>query len=101
MPDRYRILLSKRAAAELQAIFDYIAQDSPQNASGMVARILDAIDKLRMFPHRTVVEKQNPRLKHPVRSLPVQSHIVFFRVIDEQHVVRILRVRHGAMKRPR
>jgi plasmid stabilization system protein ParE len=42
-PDRYRVILSRRAAANLRAIFDYIANDSPQNASAMVNRILHAM----------------------------------------------------------
>jgi plasmid stabilization system protein ParE len=31
--------------------------------------------------------------------MPVQSWIVFFRVIDDDRVVRVLRVRHGARRR--
>jgi plasmid stabilization system protein ParE len=31
--------------------------------------------------------------------MPVQSWIVFFRVLDQHHVVRVLRVRHGARRR--
>jgi plasmid stabilization system protein ParE len=101
MAARYRIQLSKCVAADLEAIFDHIAKDSPANAGKMVARILTAIERLKILPHRNVVEGQSARLKHPVRSVPVQSYIVYFRVIDEHHVVRILQVRHGARKRPK
>jgi toxin ParE1/3/4 len=96
---RYRILLAKRAAKDLEAIFEHIAGDSPSNARGMVERILSAIEHLKDFPHRTVVEGQPAGSKHPIRSLPVESYMVFFRVIDEHRVVRILRVRHGAQRR--
>jgi toxin ParE1/3/4 len=101
MPARYRILFSKRVATDLQSIFNHIAGHSEQNAGKMVDRILGAIAGLKTFPHRNVVAGQRRGLKYPVRSLPVQSYLVFFRVIDEQNVVRVLRVRHGAMRRPR
>jgi plasmid stabilization system protein ParE len=101
MPARYRILLSKRVAADVESIFKHIAQHSEQNAGKMVERILGAIAGLKTFPHRNVVAGQRRGLKNPVRSLPVQSYLVLFRVIDEQKIVRVLRVRHGAMRRPR
>jgi plasmid stabilization system protein ParE len=52
-----------------------------------------------VLPHRNVLEGQHPKIKHPVRTLPVQSYIIFFRVDDARQAVRILRIRHGAMKR--
>ena len=67
----------------------------------MVARILDAIDTLDTFPHRNVVAGQKPGLSKPVRSLPAWPYVVFFRVHDDHGVVRILRVRHGARRRPK
>ena len=99
MPTRYRILLAKRAASDLEQISNYIAQESPANAAKMVNRILDAIELLKIFPHRNVMEGQHPKIRNPVRTLPVQSYIIFFRVDDSQQAVRILRIRHGAMKR--
>jgi toxin ParE1/3/4 len=78
-----------------------MAKNSPQNALKMVNRILKAIEGLNAFPHRNVVAPQKRRLKHPVRSLPVQSYIIFFRVIEKSRTVRILHVRHGARRRPR
>ena len=101
MPERFRIILSKRVAANLEAIFKRINKDSPQNAPEFVERVLDAIASLKIFPHRTVVEGQGSRTKHPVRSLPVNSYVIFFRVIDEHHVVRVVQVRHGARRRPK
>jgi plasmid stabilization system protein ParE len=101
MAPRYRILLSKNVANDLQGIFDYIARDSPYNAAKMIARILDAIDTLGTSPYRNVVAGQKPGLAKPVRSLPVWPYVVFFRVHDDQNVVRVLRVRHGARKMPK
>jgi plasmid stabilization system protein ParE len=97
----FRLIFMPKAAADLRDIQDYIARDSRKNAEQMIARILDALESLKEFPHRTVAERQNRRLKHPTRTLSVKPYVVYFRVIDEWRAVRILHVRHGARKRPR
>lgn len=74
MSDPYRIILSKRVATELERIFRRVAKDSPQNAPGLVKKLLDAIEGLKAFPHRTVVEGQRPGVRRPVRSLPVNPY---------------------------
>lgn len=97
----YRVIITPRAEGDLEGIHRYIAQDSPDNATGMITRILDAFEPLKLFPHRTVAERRRPGLRHPVRTLPVPPYIIYFRVLDEDRVVRILHVRHGARQRPR
>ena len=98
MPDKYRILLKKRVAADLEHIFNTIAKDSPDNASTFVQKLLTAIDTLEIFPHRKIIEGQDPNESTAVRSLPVKPYLVFFRVMDSQRIVRILRVRHAARR---
>lgn len=99
--DPYRVIITPRAGADIQSIYDYIASDSQRNAAAMVARILDALEPLKLFPHRTVVERQSPKLRHPVRQITVLPYNVYFRVLDDEKVVRVLHVRHGARRRPR
>src|SRR5207302_3208854 len=100
MPQRYRIRLTQRALFDLEEIHANIAQDSPQNAASMIKKILDAIDLLEIFPHRTVVQRQTAKLKYPVRSLPVRPYVIYFRVIDDEGVVVIRHIRHGARRPP-
>src|SRR5690349_16015930 len=95
----YRIILLPEAAADLDAIHKFISQDSPDNAAKMVGRILAAIEKLEVFPNRTIVEHQSGRIKHPVRSLTVKPYIVYFRVLEGQRAVIVHSVRHGARRR--
>lgn len=52
MPDTYVVRITPRALSDLEAIFEYIRRDSPQNASAMIARLLDAVDGLNILPHR-------------------------------------------------
>jgi plasmid stabilization system protein ParE len=101
MPDPYRAIISREASADLQALHRYIARDSTNNAAKMVERILTAIESLQIAPHRTVVERQSRKVKHPVRSVPVWPYVIYFRAVDEEHVIRILTIRHGARRRPR
>jgi plasmid stabilization system protein ParE len=98
MPDKFRIIMRKQAATDLEKIFTTIARSSPQSAPEFIERILDAVDGLEIFPHRNVVEGQKPNKRGPVRSLPVPPYLVFFRVVDSQRIVRILRIRHGARR---
>ena len=97
----YRVIISPAAGKDLEDIFDHIGTASPRNAPAFVKRLLDGIDRLEDFPHRNVVGGHRRGLRQPVRSLPVKPYIVFFRVIEADHVVRVLRVRHGARRRPR
>lgn len=98
----FRIIITPRAAADLEEIRDYIAERSPQSAPTMIGRLLDALEPLKRFPHGTVVEqRRHDLLRQPVRSLVVKPYVIFFRVIDDERVVRVLRVRHGARRRPR
>lgn len=98
-PPSFRVRLTRQALSDLEAIHASIARDSPQNAAAMVERILDSIDLLEVFPHRTVVERQSASLKYPVRSLPVKPYVIYFRVIDDERVVVIRHIRHGARRR--
>jgi plasmid stabilization system protein ParE len=93
--------LAPQVEADLQAIYDYISSASAEHARRMVKRLLDGIEKLCEFPHRTVLQHQNRKLNHPVRSLPIRPYIVYFRVIDQEQIVRVLTIRHGARRRPR
>jgi plasmid stabilization system protein ParE len=38
----YRVIITPRAADDLERIHDFIARDSEQNAAAMITRILDA-----------------------------------------------------------
>ena len=101
MPGAFRAIISPEASDDLSALHGYISQLSPESAAKMVGRMLDAIENLCVLPHRTVLENQSRKIKHPVRTLPVKPYVIYFRVIDEEQIIRILTIRHGARRRPR
>ena len=100
MSPRFRVRLTPQALSDLEEIHAVISRDSPQNAASMIERILDSIDLLELFPHRTVVERQTSSLKYPVRSLPVKPYVIYFRVIEQENTVVIRHIRHGARRPP-
>ncbi|MBC7785104.1 MAG: type II toxin-antitoxin system RelE/ParE family toxin [Burkholderiales bacterium] len=99
--DGYRVIISPAAAHEIEAIHAWIAQDSPQNARQMVAKIFAAIDGLQVLPHRNVVRHLSPRLRNAVRSLPVRPYVMYFRIAEDDRIVYVLTLRHGARRKPR
>jgi plasmid stabilization system protein ParE len=86
--DRYRVIITPHAGKDLNEIHKHISGDSRQDAATAIRLILDALEPLKMFPHRTQIPRQRKGLKHPVRSLAVASFVVYFRVLDDQAVVR-------------
>jgi len=44
MRELYEVRITGEAGSDLEAIHKYISADSPQNADGVVNRILNAID---------------------------------------------------------
>jgi plasmid stabilization system protein ParE len=46
-----RIVWSAPAVADLEAIYDYIARDSPHYASRFVQRLISATEPLESFPN--------------------------------------------------
>jgi len=100
MPDTYSVRITPKALADLEGIFNYISQDSPQNAAAMIERLLYAIDGLNILPYRFGVPRVGPVRGQQVRSMPVRPYLVRYRVDEKRRAVFILRVRHGARRWP-
>jgi len=64
MATRYRILLAKRAASDLQAIFDHIAKDSVRNAARTVA-LFASWRQILLPKNRRWLTQKNPAGGHP------------------------------------
>jgi plasmid stabilization system protein ParE len=98
VPEIYRILFSSDASRDLDRIIQYVAASSPAGARSLRESILDQIVRLNLFPHRNQVVGQQPS---DVRSITVENHIIYFRIIERSKAVRVLRIYHGARIQPK
>jgi len=100
MGSTYSIHFARRAEGDIDSIARAIEKASVANAGRFVTHLFDSIATLAMIPHRNIVNGFPGDGLHPLRSLPVLPYVVFFRVFDNAKTVHVLRVIHGARKRP-
>jgi toxin ParE1/3/4 len=86
---------SRRALAQLDGIFEYVARDDPAAAKRLIQRIEQLIQLLGRFPlmGRTT-NRQNVR----IFGVPGYPYLVFYRIFPESNEIRVLRVRHAARR---
>ena len=82
------VLYSRRAKADLDEIFDYIAADNPARALTYVEEIQEACEALESTP---LIGVARPDLRSGVRILPLRARIVIA-YEPRRDQVRILRV---------
>lgn len=87
-----RLELSPLAQTDLEAIGDYIAQDSPGNAVRFIEGLRDQCQKIVRAPLAYVAR---PELGDGLRSCAHGRYVIFFR--PSAAVVRIERILHSAM----
>lgn len=86
-----RFKLSAQARQDIEDIWLYIAQNSPQAADNLLDKMLLRFSRLAQFPELGRVRSD---LAPFVRSFPVGSYIVFYRPIEQG--IEIVRVVHGS-----
>jgi toxin ParE1/3/4 len=90
------VVWSAEAAADLEAIREYIARSSPRYAALTLARLVDAVDRLRQFPEsgRIVPEVDSPAVREVIHGA--------YRIVYELRTgrVEVLTVVHGARQFP-
>ncbi|MCP5127663.1 MAG: type II toxin-antitoxin system RelE/ParE family toxin [Gammaproteobacteria bacterium] len=93
----YRVDITSEAGEEIEAIYLYIAEDSPDNAAHWYFAIHDKIQTLKDSPNRCPLAYENRFYDYEVRNLIFGSYRVLFRV--QEKTVQILHVKHGARER--
>ena len=94
---RTRIRWSAEAVADLTAIHDYIARDSPRYAAATAGRLVSAVERLREFPEsgRMVPEVGEP----DVREVIVGAYRIIYELRPEGWV-EVVTVFHGSREFP-
>lgn len=86
-----RVAILPSADRDLNAIYDWIAEDDAEAAARHVRRLAAAALSLRDFPMRGMAR---PEIGAGARSLIVGRYLVLYRVSGER--VEIVRFVHGA-----
>ena len=74
----------------MEEIIRYIAKDSPVSAR----RVLERLDRtIHLLAENPGFGPLRPELEADVRSFPVWSYVIFYRVRDEG--IEVVRVLHG------
>jgi plasmid stabilization system protein ParE len=101
MPTTYRVIISPKAFADIDQIIEHVKQDSPANAAAMIDGMLAAALSLRMLPYRHRVYQHRKVAAKTVHAMPIPPLMLYYRVDETTHVVRVLTIRHGARRQPR
>lgn len=86
-----KLVISPRAALDLEEIGDYIARDNPSRAVSFIREIELQCRKIAKRPTAFVVRDD---IFPGIRMLPHRKYLILFRIT--QKTVRIERVVHGA-----
>jgi toxin ParE1/3/4 len=88
-----RLVVTPRAAADLEEIGDFIALDNPTAALRFIERLELASRLLRDHPHIGVAHDE---IAEGARIFPVGNYLILFRALEDG--VEIVRYAHGARR---
>lgn len=91
-----RYVLSAAAELDLDAIWEYIAEDNLDAADRWIAKLFDAFDGLARTPR--MGHKREDLTSYPVLFWPVGSYLIIYRIHEER--VEIVGVTQGARDIP-
>jgi len=92
----YRINVTTTATADIQGIYDQIAEDSPAAAERITDLLNSSIKAAVDFPKRYPLAPESSRESTEIRQMIVGSYRILFRIIGD--TLHILRVRHCAQQ---
>ena len=94
---KYEVFTTEQAAADLRAIFEYIAYEllAGENAIKQLDRLEEAILSLDEMPERYQLYDKEPWRGRNLRIMPVDNYLVFYIPQNEEKVVTVIRVMYG------
>jgi toxin ParE1/3/4 len=94
VPAKFRVRITRTAEKDIEEIWSFIAQDSPEEASRFIGRLEDQVATLESFPERCALIPENEMLGTRYRHLLFGDYRSVFRVAGK--TVYVLRIIHGA-----
>lgn len=94
---KYEVITTEQAAADLRAIFEYIAYEllAGENAIKQLDRLEEAILSLDEMPERYRLYDKEPWKERNLRIMPVDNYLVFYIPQNEEKIVTVIRVMYG------
>ena len=86
-----RLVIAPSAVADLNDIFEYIVQERPAAATGLIGRLEAAS---RLLVERPGIGRSRPELGLGIRTYAVERTLIAYRVTTD-HVL-VIRYYHGA-----
>ncbi len=93
----FKLLYTHTAENDLQAIYNYIAEDSPTRASKYLSRIEQCVLRLQDFPELGRNSRYAELNRLGVKALPFENYLIFYTVNIQANEVNVLRVLHGSV----
>jgi len=94
MPAKYNVEITPAAERDVEEIWTYIADDSPDNATAFILRLEEQIEALEQFPARCPLIPENENLGTGYRHLVYGPYRTIIRISGK--TVFIVRIIHGA-----
>ena len=94
---KYEVVTTAQAAADLRAIFEYIAYEllAGENAIKQLDRLEEAILSLDEMPERYHLYDKEPWRERNLRVMSVDNYLVFYIPQDKVKEVTAIRVMYG------
>lgn len=93
---RIKVSWSEDARQQLKAAYNYIKEDSPQNAKKIRSDIANIASSLSLNPHKYPRDKYKLANDGSYRAFEKHKYRIVYRVLDKE--IRILRIRHTSME---
>ena len=92
----YTVNITDEVAADIENAFDYIHEQSPQNAVKWLRELYKAIDTLEKMPDRCPLIREHDAFEEQVRNLLFYSHRIIFTINEGTETVQVHAFRHAA-----
>jgi len=92
MVAKHEVVWTKRSQQHMKWIYDYISQDSPQNAIKVLMDIVNVINKVASNPELYKPDKHKKNNDGSYRAFEKHHYRIAYRFSN--NVIRVLRVRH-------
>lgn len=99
MANKFRLLISPKAAEDFESIFNYINSElcNPTAANALLDRFENAISRICLMPESCPKVNNEYVNNKTLRKLIVDNYIVFYKIKEENQSIEVIRVLYGMM----